>query len=124
MAELTIERFASIEDVDISQLLIEKNSANTQKATKVAWTVLSSYLKEKKLSVDFSLITAVELDCLLVKFYPELRKKDGSHYSKTSLRAIRAGIQRKIKESRPEMDIIADKDFYMSNDVLRHSALN
>ena len=112
-------RFATVDECDISQLLLEKNSVNTHKATNVAWSVLNSYLSEKSLCFSVSTVLTADLDEILRKFYAEIRKKDGSLYTKSSFRSIRAGIQRKIKEERPTMDIILDKEFFMSNEVFR-----
>ena len=46
-----MERFADVNEADISSLLKEKNSDNTHKATYVAWNVFTSYLEAKSLDV-------------------------------------------------------------------------
>ena len=50
-------RFASVDEVEIRQILDGKNSDNTKKATGVAWTVFNDYVREKYLSFNLSIIS-------------------------------------------------------------------
>ena len=116
---MATERFASVSEGVVSDLLKNKNSENTHKATNVSWNVFISYLDEKSLVIDIESCSAHDLKDILRKFYIELRKQDGTLYCKTSFNSIRSGIQRKIKVLRPEIDIIIDKDFQAANEVFR-----
>ena len=69
-------RFADLPKNKLSFLLQEKEAENTKKETKVALTLLHSYLKEKGLS-EGELITS-KAKLAIAKFYPEARKQDGS----------------------------------------------
>ena len=115
-----MSRFASVVDeFDISNLLKERNSENTNKATNVAWNIFCSYVIVKSTNIDVESASVSEINDILRKFYVEIRKQDHSLYSKSSFNSIRAGIHRKIKEMRPEIDIIMDKDFQPANEVFR-----
>ena len=110
-------RFGTVGEEDIQNLPKNKNAANTHRATNVAYHVFQSYLEEKGFVVDLELVYLDTLDKILRMFYAEVRRKDGQLYSLNSFRGIRAGIQRKIKETLPEVDIIADKSFNQSNEM-------
>ena len=112
-------RFGTVGEEEIRNLLKNKNAANTHRATNVAYHVFQSYLEEKGFVVDLELVYLDTLDKILRMFYAEVRRKDGQLYSLNSFRGIRAGIQRKIKETLPEVDIIADKSFNQSNEVFK-----
>ena len=48
-----MERFASISEEEINNILTEKDSTNTKKATSVAWNTFLQYCKEKDFGIDF-----------------------------------------------------------------------
>ena len=114
MSEL---RFATCSNADIERLKKDRYRPNTAKQTDKSWRILVEYLKEKK--IDFDPLTASKSDTneLLIQFYPECRTKKGELYQKTSLLALRFGIQRKLKELRPDIDIINDDEFSTSLEV-------
>ena len=45
-------RFSSVIEDDLKELLLAKDSKNTQNSTRVAFIVFESYLKEKKIEID------------------------------------------------------------------------
>ena len=59
------------------------------------------------------------LNTLLKQFYIEVRKSDGNHYKKTSFNSIRFGLQQKLKECNPNLDIIADTEFTECNNIFK-----
>ncbi|VDI61662.1 Hypothetical predicted protein [Mytilus galloprovincialis] len=73
-------RFASINDDKYQQILREKDSINTQKATKRAIKLFINYLEEKDLPSDIENFPVNELDRVLSKFYAEARNKNGELY--------------------------------------------
>ena len=96
------ERFSTVTEADEQRILHEKNAANTHKATAIAWGTLTTYCTVTGIRFDIATVTPNELDAILKKFYLELRKQDGNLYKKTTFRAIRNGIQRKLMtEGRP-----------------------
>ena len=69
-----MERFASVNEANITSLLKEKNSDNTHKATNVAWNIYTSYLEAKSLDVVIESASLEELNNILRKFFVEVRK--------------------------------------------------
>ena len=79
---------------------------------------LTTYCTVKGIRFDIATVTPNELDTILQKFYLELRKQDGNLYKKTTFRAIRNGIQRKLKDVR-QIDIVNDGHFTHSNNAFQ-----
>lgn len=89
----------------------DNESASTTKATKGSKTILQDYLNEKDIRFPEK---SEELAIILPKFFSEVRKKDGSQYTRNSLCALRFGLNRYF---RPlfKVDIIKDKSFDEAN---------
>ena len=66
-------RFASVGEDEITALLLDKDSVNTKRATKVSVGVLQLYLHEKGQSTDFVSLPVASVNELLNKFYIEAR---------------------------------------------------
>ena len=107
------ERFADLGEAEIKKLLEEKDSVNTKKATKASKAIFDEYIREKKLHHPES---SEKLASVLKNFYAEVRKKDGSEYTKNSLCSIRFGLNRYFR-SVFNNDIIKDKGFDEANTV-------
>ena len=91
-------RFASVAQEDILNLLESKDSTNTKRATTVSVKLFKEYLREKNKPTNFEDMTKKELAQILGQFYVEARTKDGHPYTKSSMKAIRAGICRYTKQ--------------------------
>ena len=114
----TPSRFADLSRQEIAGLVEEKDSKNTQSATKTALSTLKAFCGEKypdKVQ-KFDQISKEELNELLVDFYPNARKKTGGNYKKTALTSICFGLQRYFNRKR-RFNIIADGAFEQSNQV-------
>ena len=60
-----------------------------------------------------------ELNSCLKKFYVSCRKQDGSHYKKTSIKAIRAAVDRFLRDKHKKtFSIVTDPEFKGANAVL------
>ena len=66
--------------------------------------------------MDPEIISKLDLDTILIKFYVELRKQNGKMYTKSAFRSVRHGIQRKFKSIR-NIDIINDPEFVQSENA-------
>ena len=86
-------------------------SKSTTKVTKGSKTIFQDYLKEKEIRFPDK---SEELAVILPKFFSEVRKKDGSPYTKNSLCALRFGLNRYFKQHF-KVDIIKDKSFDDAN---------
>ena len=115
-------RFATVGEESKQKILTEKDSLNTQKAGLISYGIFAKYCLEKKIDIDTVDITNVnkaELNEILRSFYVEVRKEDGYNYKKTSLCALRFGLQRQIKKQRPDVNIIDDLEFSTSNEMFK-----
>ena len=114
-----MEKFAVIGEKQIQNILDDKSSKNTKKATEVSFNILCTYLKTRKIDFNFTNINKSELNDVLRKFYVEVRKQDGSYYCKASLVALRFGIKRGIKQLDISINIIEDQEFFAANEVFK-----
>ncbi|XP_070534227.1 uncharacterized protein KIAA1958 homolog [Ptychodera flava] len=69
-------------------------SENTLKVTRMAVKALRDFYKENFDNSDFENLAEAELNTLLADFFTNMKRKDGTVYSLSSLKAMRAGIQR------------------------------
>lgn len=113
-----VSRFESLQDTDRLDILQERVKKNTQKATKVWLNVVTAYMKEKNLGVCIDEVTTEDLPNFLFKFYSEVRKDNGQLYSNTSLKSMRAAINRHVKETR-SIDIVSDPKFMRTNELFK-----
>jgi hypothetical protein len=74
---------------DLNELLENKESSNTKKATKSAANVFRNYCTERGKESHFESFSTEELANALKYFTPKLStKKDGEFYKKSSLNSI------------------------------------
>ena len=92
-----MSRFESLDKAEIENILKEKDSERTIKATEQSWRIFTAYCDEKNIAIDATTIEKKQLDIILKIFYLEARQRDGKPYTKTSLNCIRYGISRKLK---------------------------
>ena len=90
-----------------------KRLSKHKKATKASKAIFEEYIREKKLHHPE---ISEELASVLKSFYAEVRKKDGSEYTKNLLCSIRFGLNRYFR-SVFNNDIIKDKEFDEANSV-------
>ena len=109
-------RFPLIEDGDLQDLYDAADSKNTKRQIKYSVGILSQYCESRGecTLADVEQMPVDQLDNFLSKFYPALRKVDGSLYTKKSMQGIRYGIQRHLQDSRG-IDIVKDIGFSESN---------
>ncbi|XP_069138812.1 uncharacterized protein KIAA1958-like [Argopecten irradians] len=114
-------RFATVNEGELKRLIEEKDAKNTRRAMETAVKTFRSYLKEKDESEDFEKMSAADLDKLLARFFVEVRTINGEHYKKTSLFALRHGLNRFLS-MHSDMDIIHGDDFSHSKNVFQAAA--
>ncbi|KXJ14039.1 uncharacterized protein LOC110239398 [Exaiptasia diaphana] len=102
-----------VDKVDnMASVLLEKESKNTERSTRQSVKAFYDYLAKKNLSEPPS--DKGGLCGLLKSFYQDVRKTDGSHYTKNSLQSLRYGLCRHFRSIR-EIDIITDVAFTEAN---------
>ena len=104
------KRFQVRTEEEIEQLIRDKISKSTNKATQNAVKTLKEFCKEQNLQETFEELNKTDLNSLLRKFYTSARKSDGSLYSKSSLVSIRYGISRYLQQEKG-FKIIEDEAF-------------
>ena len=108
------KRFASLSDDQLKTLITERESNNTRKCTDSAVRTFRAYLVEKGLETGFESWPAEELDAILCKFFTEARSGKGELYKKTSLIALRHGINRHLSNNESKFDLVNGADFKQS----------
>ena len=110
-------RFASTNKDEMEQILRDKDANNTQRATKSTLNIFAQYLdcKNQPLMDD---ISTDALPQILMQFYTDLRKEDGDLHKLSSLKCIRAGLNRHFKKQR-KVDIISDPRFVDCSDIFK-----
>ena len=109
------ERFASVSEDELCQLIEEKDFKNTKRATKASVKIFNKDLQEKNLDEPHH-DDKVTLADVLTRFYAEARKKsDGSPYSKSSTTSLRFGLSRHFKTK--GTNIIHNQEFAEANKV-------
>ena len=109
-------RFGNSTDEDLDRLLSDKDADNTKKATKAALTCFTQFLLATDRDLNFQ--TPEELNEVLMKFYADARKKDGSHYKLSALKGIRFGLARHFQKEM-DIDIIKNDIFKKANDIFK-----
>ncbi len=106
--EVTPEELNNLED--------DKDEVNTKKTTKWAVKTLRDFLAQKNMDINFESYTATTLNDILRLFYASVQStKEGGEYSVASLRTLRAGINRHLRD----VNIISDTVFKSSNAVFK-----
>ena len=98
---------------EIQRLLDNKDSTNTSKITKLAYSLFSCVADIAKAEKNLS-----NLDKELAKFYATAKKKDGSRYKAGTLLTFRQGLRRYYEE-KLNIDIVNDRKFSYSSKVFK-----
>ena len=117
-AEDTSKRtFKDISNSEIEKIFNNRKSKATQEATKLWMRAFRDFLKEKKLPEPEEL-TNEELWDVLHIFYPSVQKKDNTDLKTTTLKGIRAAINRFYRD-RKGIDIVSDPFFLVANEMFK-----
>ena len=81
---------------------------------------LDCFLQQTEFSTLIKEMETIELGKCLEKFYLSARQKDGGYYKATTLRSIRAGLDRYLQsaELKKPFSIITDPEFVQANKAL------
>ncbi|XP_070558566.1 uncharacterized protein [Ptychodera flava] len=112
------QRFASTREEETADALSTVDQLNTRRATGTAVRILRDYCHAKRRSAEFENLPVKDLAGLLRQFYLDIRKKDGSLYSKASLSGIRSGLARFIL-NKCDVDIVKDRAFISANKAFK-----
>ena len=115
---LKVERFATISEEEVQELVRDRVPESTRRATDKWLRILQDYLREKGVSCDFASVSSQELAQILAELYPELRQQNGQPYSRSSLLGCRAALQRHLNSLGRTINLFRDRDFQQANNVL------
>ena len=110
------DRFATVDEEELQQILLDKDSVNTRRNTKSSVKLFRSYLKAKSLDECFEESDERSLNTNLSKFYAEMRQENGEKYKKSSMIAIRHGMNRFL-QTNTTCDIVNGQAFKESKRV-------
>ena len=109
-------RFKTLYQAEKHKIKKKSKAESTHQATKVSVNCFNNYLIEKDLS-DIENIQTDELPNILEDFYSEICKKKGesAEYKNSTVKCIRAGINRHFKSTR-SLDIFVISTVFESKD--------
>jgi len=118
------QRFAQMTDEELVQLKDNKLSSETKSVIRNSVAVLSQYAASQNSSLaEVQQLSPPVLDTYLSRFYAEVRKQNGSPYSRNGIMSIRYGLQKHfIKEI--NVDIIKDETFASSREMFAAVLVN
>ena len=116
--------FAQMTDEELEQLKDNKLSSGTKSVIRNSVAVLSQYAASRNSSLaEVQQLSPPDLDTYLSRFYAEVRKQNGSPYSRNGIMSIRYGLQKHfIKEI--SVDIIKDETFASSGEMFTAVVVN
>lgn len=112
------KRFLSKNKSEKQETLDGRVAPSTRKATQTWMKCLNDYLVEKEIGNSIDEVDTEKLPNILFDFYTEVRSTKNETYKNTTLRCLRAGINRHMKETR-SIDIVSDKRFIRCNEMFR-----
>lgn len=123
--EIDIEDIPEDLDLELKQLEISSIPKSTKQHMDTYSRRFLDFLQAKNLSQNLELIPKSILNNYLRYFFSELRTKSGEYYSAATLVCIRAGLYRYFSTNlnRNDINIIADKEFRGSNQMLKSMVL-
>lgn len=111
-------RFLKLKSNDKKNIMDERFKQNTRKATQTWLKCINDYVKERKMGNTLDEVSSKDLPDVLYDFYAEVRSTKKQRYKNTTLKCLRAGINRHIKETR-SIDIVSDPQFIKCNELFK-----
>ncbi len=104
---------------EIDSFIRERKSLNTVKKTASDMNSFNRYLAEiNKQYLNILHLPAQELDRLLSKFFKDIRKFNGEEYEPNTISSFERSIERFLSDNKSQFNILRDKKFEMSCQVL------
>ena len=87
--------------------------------------VLKSWCTSRRIqNVNIAIMAPDELDKLIGKFYAKVKKRDATDYELDYLRIMESALERYLKENGYKANIVRDREYRNSQQVLNAKALN
>lgn len=120
-AESAPPRFAFQSDSSLEEVKSSSVPKNTARCTKWAYNIWLEWSKQRKIQNtalreewpdELLTATPTRLDYWLSKFVIEVRRNDGQPYPPNSLYNITCGLLRYIRQTKPDINIFQDSNFF------------
>lgn len=98
--------------------LAEMRNGNTVRKTKSDVGKFKNWLLQQNEEREVGSIPSPELDLLLARFFMTAKKADGGEYEPDTLKSMQGSINRYLGEKGSTVNLIEDKEFKHSRDVL------
>ncbi|CAC5377808.1 unnamed protein product [Mytilus coruscus] len=112
------ERDRAAEQMTTDEFIDQMRNKNTSRKTNSDVNKLKTWLSDQNELREFHKIPPQELDLLLARFFMTAKKCDGGDYEPDTLKSIQGSINRHLTEKHCNIDLIKDKEFKHSRDVL------
>ena len=112
------ERDCAAEQMTIDEFIDQMRNKNISRKTNSDVNKLKTWLSDQNELREFHEIPPQELDLLLARFFMTAKKCDGGDYEPDTLKSIQGSINRHLTEKHCNIDLIKDKEFKHSRDVL------
>ena len=114
-----VEQQTRRDSQEIEHFLKGQKAKNTVRKTRSNMNILQKYLERiNQGSIEIRELPCPALDKLLCKFFMKVKKQDGSEYEPNSLSSFQRSIQRHLEEINYPGNILKDKAFLQSRNVL------
>ncbi|KAJ8035069.1 Inactive tyrosine-protein kinase transmembrane receptor ROR1 [Holothuria leucospilota] len=112
-------RFQNLSEDEVTEIAKSRMEKSTVYNTSWGVRILKKWCSTKGLTQEFEKLPVSDLSNLLRQFYAEVRKEDGSMYSKQSYVGLRAAIHRHIagEPYKRQINIMQDREFQATNHV-------
>ena len=117
-----VSRFHQTNSNELEALKFKTRNKNTDHSTGTWINTFQSWAKERGLNQELSSYVPHDLNDVLMKFYAELQKADGSEYEPACLRVMRASLDRYLKEKKYPVSLLDMEEFKESNLILEDKA--
>ena len=115
-----MERFSAA--VSIAELKAKAKNANTTKSTCQWLLVYLSWAKLRNKEQKIERLEPSRLDEILLQFYAEVKRKDGTDYEPSSLANMEAALDRRLREAGYMYSLLTGRHFLNSRNVLKGKA--
>ncbi|XP_072050154.1 uncharacterized protein [Amphiura filiformis] len=108
-------RFKTINEEQLQELINSKDSVAKRRSTESAVAIFREYLKSKGENINLEEFSKERLASVLTKFYAEIQHEDGTPYKTGSLKNLRNGLNRHLKNKGQAIDLRTEAVFAESN---------
>lgn len=119
LAQKKRDRFGEcLNSEEIDVLNQEGKSKNTIKRNRWAYKILTDWLEQRNIDIDFQNTSTDQLGDVMARFIHEARRSDGQRYQGATLVSIVAGIQNTLSTNEKQINFFNDNKFRIVKESL------